>query len=245
MLADAQRQWRLLDLQGIDTRLAQIAHRTKNLPQTVEVTTATGEIAAVDSDLARARVARDDVQREVDKAESDVALVRDRADRNRSRLDAGTGPAKELQALQHELDSLGRRQGELEEVQLEVMERAERAEELVAVLTQKRAPLDDVLAAAESARDAALADLEEESAGLQRQRADVAAGVGEDLLALYEKIRAATGTGAAELRQRRCEGCHLELMAADLDRFRRAADDEVLRCEECRRILVRTGESGL
>ena len=70
-------------------------------------------------------------------------------------------------------------------------------------------------------------------------------GLDAALLALYEKIRESSGAGAAMLRARRCEGCRLELNPQELQRIRSAADDEVVRCEECRRILVRTGESGL
>ena len=78
------------------------------------------------------------------------------------------------------------------------------------------------------------------------QRAAVVPNVGEDLLAVYAKIRSSNGgIGAAELRQRRCGGCRLELNQVDLGRFREAPMDEVLRCEECRRILVRTAESGI
>jgi predicted nucleic acid-binding Zn-ribbon protein len=53
------------------------------------------------------------------------------------------------------------------------------------------------------------------------------------------------GVGAAELRQRRCTGCQLEINAAELREFAAAAEDEVLRCEECGRILIRTVNSGL
>ena len=97
-----------------------------------------------------------------------------------------------------------------------------------------------------AARDRVLTELETEAATVARPRADIVAGVGDELVALYEKIRASSGgIGAAALRQRRCEGCRLELNQVDINRIRAAADDEVLRCEECRRILVRTSESGL
>ncbi|GMA39369.1 zinc ribbon domain-containing protein [Mobilicoccus caccae] len=245
MKANQQLQWRLLDLQGIDTRLAQIAHRTKNLPEALEVSTRSGELAALDSEITRARVDADDIHREATKAEADVTLVRDRATRNQARLDAGQGSAKDMQALTHELDSLARRQGELEEIELEAMERAEVADKRLVALEGRRGPLQETLSEAEAARTAAQAELDREREALERQRTDVAAGITDDLLALYEKIRTTSGTGAAALRHRRCEGCNLELMAADLSRFAKAADNEVLRCEECRRILVRTSESGL
>lgn len=194
----------------------------------------------------RARTAHEDVQREVAKAEADVQLVRDRAARDRSRLDSGQGTAKDLQAIQHEVESLARRQNELEDIELEVMERAEALEARVRELEAARAGLAIRVDELSAARDKALAQLDSEVTQLQSSRANVVPGVGEDLLALYEKIRASSGgTGAAALRQRRCDGCRLELNQVDIDRIAAAADDEVLRCEECRRILVRTSESGI
>ena len=186
------------------------------------------------------------MQREVAKAESDVQLVRERAARDQARLDSGTGTAKDLQAIQHELQSLARRQSELEDVEIEIMERAEAVETEVARLEGKESELTTRLQEVTAARDAALAELEAEARTVAAPRADVVAGVGADLVALYEKIRTSSGgLGAAALRQRRCGGCQLELNSVDMNRIKAAPDDEVLRCEECRRILVRTAESGL
>ena len=244
--ADPSRQWRLLDLQAIDTRLDQIAHARRTLPQHAELAALQEKVAGLDNLLVRARTELGDIQREVAKAEADVQLVRDRAARDQARLDAGTGSAKDLQAIQHELTSLLRRQSELEDVELEVMERAEDAESAVTQLDAERATLTEQLTAAQEARDAALADLEAEAVKVAAPRADIVAGVGDDLVALYEKIRAQSGgLGAAPLRQRRCGGCQLELNNVDMNRIKAAAADELLRCEECRRILVRTAESGL
>ena len=79
--------------------------------------------------------------------------------------------------------------------------------------------------------------------GRARRASPVSAG---RPVALYDKLRATSGgIGAAALRQRRCEGCRLELNTDRHQPHPRRADDEVLRCEECRRILVRTSESGL
>jgi predicted nucleic acid-binding Zn-ribbon protein len=186
------------------------------------------------------------VQREVTKAEADVQLVRDRAARDQARLDSGTGTAKDLQAIQHELVSLSRRQTELEDIEIEVMERAEAAESDVAELERGRAELTDRITALAESRDEALARLDGEAAEVGGPRESLASEVGADLIALYEKVRTSSGgTGAAALRQRRCGGCQLELNPVEIQRIRSAADDEVIRCEECRRILVRTAESGL
>ncbi|HSO64529.1 MAG TPA: C4-type zinc ribbon domain-containing protein [Ornithinibacter sp.] len=246
MNAESARQLRLLDLQAIDTRLDQIAHARTHLPQLAELADLEGKARLIDDQLVRSRTELDDVQREVRKADADVQQVRDRAARDQARLDAGTGTAKDLQAIQHELTSLARRQGELEEIELEVMERAEAAESDVAELERGRGELTARIEALQAARDAALATLDAEAGDIAGPRPTVVDEVGADLVALYEKIRSSSGdTGAAALRQRRCGGCQLELNPVEIERLRAAPEDEVLRCEECRRILVRTPESGL
>jgi predicted nucleic acid-binding Zn-ribbon protein len=194
----------------------------------------------------RARTALTDVQREITKADTDVQLVRERSVRNQARMDAGQGTAKDMQALQHEVESLSRRQSALEDVELEVMERAET---LAADVSRLEAASDEMTIRSEALRltcDKAIAELDAEVEQIGRSRADVVAGVGDDLVSLYEKIRASSGgIGAAILRHRRCEGCNLELNQVDINRLTAAAQDEVLRCEECRRILIRTAESGV
>ena len=227
-------------------RLDQIEHATSNLPQHREVTALEDEARTLDTQLVNSRTALSDVQREVDKSEADVQLVRDRAARDRARLDAGTGTAKDLQALQHELTSLSRRQSELEDIELAIMERAEALAEHVTVLERDQRDLATRLAAVVEARDLAMGDYAGERDTVAGRRAATVESVGEDLVALYERIRSGNGgIGASELSQRRCGGCHMELNQVDMNRITQAPADEVLRCEECGRILVRTAESGL
>ena len=233
-------------MQALDTRLDQLAHARATLPQIRQLADLGARAAASSRELALARTAVEDVQAELAKAEGDVQLVRDRAARDRSRLEAGTGTAKDLQALQHELTSLARRQTELEDLQIEVMERAEGLETRVAALEGEGAELEERQAAARAALADETARMDEEAERIRSTRSELEPAVGSDLLALYDKIRASSGgIGAAELRQRRCGGCRLELNNVDLGKIRAAPPDEVLRCEECRRILVRTAESGL
>jgi predicted nucleic acid-binding Zn-ribbon protein len=243
--ADPFRQLRLLDLQALDTRLAQLAHSRKVLPQHAEIADLEGHAKTLDDELVRVRTAVGDVEREVAKAEADVQLVRDRAERDRSRLEAGVGTSKDLMGLQHELETLARRQSELEDIELEVMERAEALQSDLAELTAGRARLTERMDALVAARDAALADLDAEAEQVGAPRAGIVQECGAELVALYERIRANSGTGAAALRARRCGGCQLELNNIELGRIKNAPSDEVVRCEECSRILVRTHESGL
>ena len=245
MKADPTDQQRLLDLQALDTRLGQLDHQLRSLPEHAELETLTARAGDVDAEVVRVTTARSDVQRELTKAEQDVQLVRDRAARNQQRLDAGTGTAKDLQALQHEIESLARRQSALEDEELEVMERAEALDAEVTRAEADRAELAAQTAEVTRSRDAKAGALEADRAEVAAGRDAIVADISAELIALYDKIRAQSGTGAAPLQQRRCGGCQLELNQVDLSRIRSAPEDEVLRCEECRRILVRTEESGL
>jgi predicted nucleic acid-binding Zn-ribbon protein len=244
--AAAQDQWRLLDVQAHDTRLSQIAHRQKTLPEHAEVNSLQERLAAIDAELVVAQTLAGDIRRELVKAEADVEQVSSRASRNQARLDSGQGNAKDLQGLQHELDSLATRQAVLEDAQLEIMERQEGAEQQVAAALEAKEDVGVQLTAARERRDVALGELETEAEGERKARDGEAAGIPQPLLALYERIREqSSGVGAARLYQRRCEGCRLPIPPNDLNTFRSAPADAILRCEECGRILVRTADSGL
>ena len=246
MNADPAAQLLLLDLQFLDTGLAQLAHRRRTLPEIAAIVEADERLAALTSEVVRADTAVADLARGERRLESDVEQVRQRADRDQQRMQAGGLPAKELTSLQHEVETLHRRQSELEDSVLELMEQREEAETALAKL---RAELDRLTAerkTAVAARDAAYVQIDGDVAVRTTQRAALAGTIPADLLALYEKLREASGgVGAAALRQRRCEGCRLELAGSELLATRSAPPNEVLRCENCRRILVRTPESGL
>ena len=245
MKADPESQRRLLDLQAIDTSLAQLAHRRRNLPELPELDRLARELSAMEDERVRAQVGVDDLDRDIGRMEKDVEQVRVRADRDRARLDAGTGPAKELEALQHELATLARRQSELEDAELELMEQREQAQATLDQIEERLQATRGTRDETEQRRDAALSELDSEREAKTTARAPLVADLPADLAELYEKMRESTGMGAALLRAGRCEGCRLELSGSERARVRAADPDEVIRCEECRRILVRTAESGL
>jgi predicted nucleic acid-binding Zn-ribbon protein len=243
--APAADQRRLLDVQALDTRSAQLAHRRKTLPALADLEAVRTRLVQAEREQVTAKTLVKDLSRELAKAETDVELVRSRADRDRKRLESGSGTAKDLQALTHELESLARRQGVLEEAELEVMERledAERAHEAVAAhvgeLKTREAALMAELGTAEAAIDA-------DASVVAKDRLDAVSGLDAALLALYERLRVhGGGLGAAALRGNRCEGCRLELNPTDLEAIRAMAPDDVARCEECGRILVRSEAGG-
>src|SRR4051794_38144555 len=178
--------------------------------------------------------------------ESDVDVVRQRATRDQQRLEAGGLPAREVTALQHELDSLARRQGDLEDQELELMERQEAADSTLRSAQEGLQAAEAARVRAEQLRDDALADLADATARHEAARAAAAAGIPAPLLSLYDRIRQQTGTtGAALLKARQCQGCRIELNGRELAAVRAADPNEVVRCENCGRILVRSAEWGL
>ncbi|MFI6329303.1 zinc ribbon domain-containing protein [Micromonospora chersina] len=245
MKADPKVQRRLLDLQAIDTALAQLAHRRRTLPELAELEALARELSALEDERVRAQVAVDDLDRDIARMEKDVEQVRARKSKDEARLAAGSGPARELEALQHELASLNRRQSDLEDAELELMEQRETAQGVLDGVERRIAEARDRRAAAEQRRDDSLAEIAKEEEFKRGSRQPLAGDLPADLVALYEKIRTDTGLGAALLTGGRCGGCRLELSGADLARIRKADPDDVVRCEECRRIMVRTNESGL
>jgi predicted nucleic acid-binding Zn-ribbon protein len=238
-------QQQLLRLQSIDTRLQQLAHRLRSLPQTAELTALADRDTGVRARRADAVGALEDARTELGRIESDVEVVEKRIARDGERL-THTSSMKDVAALESELVSLRKRLADLEDGELVVMEKVEAAEAQVAGIDGERAEITADVARVERERDQAAGGLATERDHAERDRTTIAGTLPDDLLAFYEQRRArGGGVGAALLRQRTCSGCTITLTGSDLDAVRRSAPDEVVQCPECDRILVRTDESGL
>jgi len=238
MKATPAQQQRLLELQELDTALARLRRRREQLPERTE-------LAGLQSELTAAKDAYMAMQRELDtqnadiaRIEDDVETVRARRERDNALIAASTSP-KEAQALQDELDMLARRQGELEDRELELMAaneetqaRFDAAAAALAAVDTRRAALSEAIASAEAGIDTELAATAEARAGL-------AAEVQRDLLDLYESTRARAGVGAARLRGNVSEGSNMALTPAELSDIRSAAPDEIVFCPQSGAILVR------
>ncbi|GAA3026664.1 zinc ribbon domain-containing protein [Streptosporangium longisporum] len=246
MKAAPAAQKRLLDLAELDSALDRLAHRRRTLPELAQIDELSARIARIATQVIAAETESGDLAREQTKAEADVDSVRSRAMRDQKRLDSGqVSSPKDLASLQSEIASLSRRQSDLEEVVLEIMERRETADEQAARLVAERDELAGTRGTAEDRRDAAFAEIDKERGELQARREEVAGDIPADLLTLYGKLREQFGVGAAMLQGARCQGCRTSLSIAEINRIKAASQEEVIRCEECRRILVRTAESGL
>nr|WP_239459861.1 C4-type zinc ribbon domain-containing protein [Nocardioides daejeonensis] len=226
--------------------MAQLRHRLRSMPEIAAIKSL-GESRGIVFDRARdLRIVVGDLTRDQKKSDQEVEQVRARRDRDRTRMDQGliTNP-KDLERMTHEMTSLERRISDLEDIELEIMARLEDAQGDLSAAESDLTDLDEQIAAATAERDRRGSELQGELAATESERAAAVAGLPADLVALYEKIRERQGTGAALLRARRCEGCQITLDAGTLAVITKTPADDVVRCEECGRILVRTGESGL
>lgn len=239
MKAEVVQQRSLLELAELDAELSRVAHRAAHLPEQQRYEQLQADHQAANDRMAALRIALDDLDAQVTRFESEIDGVRQREDRDRSLLDTGATHAKQLSELQHELETLQRRQSSLEDSLLEVMERRE---ELQGKQDGELATIDGLqteLAGVQQERDDALAEIEQTRADRAQRREQLEAALDAELVVLYERQRAAAGVGAGVLQGRRCGACRIELDRGELARISAAADDEVLRCPECRAILLR------
>ena len=240
MKAEVAQQRSLLTLAELDAELTRLAHRASHLPEQQSYQELETRQRSVADRLAAVRIAVEGLDAQIAKLESEVDTVRQREDRDRELLNSGAvGDPKQLEEIQHELGTLERRQANLEDSLLEVMERRE---QLAGEQAAEQAALDAVatdLAAASRQRDAVLGEVEQNRTDTEARRAEVADSLDGELLKLYERQRAASGIGAGRLTGGRCGACRIELDRGELARISAAAEDEVLRCEECGAILLR------
>ncbi|MCF8607896.1 C4-type zinc ribbon domain-containing protein [Gordonia sp. HY442] len=245
MKASAAEQRTLLDLADLDAEIAKTAHSRKHLPEDAELADLATKLDAARDDVAASRVAVDDLTVVYERFDRELTGMADHVARDKASIESGATGHKAITELQRELESLERRRDALEGEMLELMEQqeatsteADRAEATLLTLTEKE--LDLV-----AKRDAAAETVDARSADLAERRAALAATIDADLVGVYEKLRQRGQVGAGLVQARRCGACRMELDPRTLSRIAAADEDEVLRCEECGAIMIRTDHSGL
>ena len=239
MKAAVDQQRSLAEVVEIDAELSRMAHRRAHLPEFQRYDEVQAENRTANDRVAALQLALEDLQAQVTRFESEIDAVRQREDRDRSLLQSGTPDAKQLSDLQHELGTLQRRQSSLEDSLLEVMEQRE---ELQINQNRELTTIDSLqaeLASVQQRRDEALAEIDTASEDRVERRTQLMAGLDSELAELYERQRSSAGVGAGLLQGKRCGACRIELDRGELARISAAADDDVLRCPECRAILLR------
>jgi len=240
MKASPSDQRSILDIQRFDQQATSLRHKAANLPELVELASTTVKANNARDLRIAAETELSDVKRELARAEGDVEQIVTRITRDEARLIGGSASPKELEQLQHEVGTLTSRRTELEEVELEIMMRVDAINERITALKTEEAEYAVVIADLEIRKENALAVINNELDAIVKDRSETLQSIEKALVDLYEKIRETTGgAGAAALVAGACTGCNLSINAVELKRVADIADDEVVRCEECRCILVR------
>jgi hypothetical protein len=232
---------RLLDLQRVDTAIDRLTQRKADLPEQRTLDELNSQLTESQAAHAEKKAALDEIAHEQSRLEADVQMIDDKIKHESNRLYGGdiTSP-KELASIQAELDALRRRKNHLEDQDLEVMERREGVENDVTILDAQLEELKTKVQQAADARDHAAIEIETELGQNTTTRAEIVPQIPEELLETYEELRPKKGgVAAAALEGGVCRGCGVALSPVALDEIKRADDDEIARCENCRRILVR------
>jgi len=238
--ASVEDQGRLIDLQRIDSNILTLETKLKNLPEIEQLAAIAKRISEGQELLKSAELELGDVAVELKRSEVEVEQVSERIKKDESRLNSGQGSPKELEQMQHEIASLEKRKSDLEDGELEIMLRHDSAKAKVETLRSDEAGLKQLELELNIRFENASTELRTKLGEEIKLRESKSAEIEKSLLDLYEKIRgSAGGVGAALLVGNTCEGCHLSITPVELEKIKSQAADEVVRCEECRRILVR------
>ena len=240
MQASTEQQSLILELQLLDNEIMQSNTKLKSLPEIEQLLHIEKRVTAANDELAVVKSEADQIALELRRGEVDVETVTDRITKDEARLSSGNATPKELEQLQHEVESLKKRQEALEEIELEIMIRNDaviaRSNTLTTDLASLQTLKDEISGRLQSATD----EINKVIADKNTARNLVTGKIEKALIDLYEKIRGnAGGVGAAALVGNKCNGCNLAINAVEMDRIQSLSKDELLRCEECRRILVR------
>jgi uncharacterized protein len=238
--ASTEQQGLILELQLLDNEIMQSNTKLKSLPEIEQLLHIEKRVTAANDELSVVKSESDQIALELRRGEVDVETVTDRIKKDEARLSSGNATPKELEQLQHEVETLKKRQESLEEIELEIMIRNDaviaRSNTLTTDLSSLQTLKDEISGRLQSATD----EINKVIADKNTARNVVANKIEKALLDLYEKIRGnGGGVGAAALVGNKCNGCNLAINAVEMERIKSLAKDELLRCEECRRILVR------
>lgn len=237
-------QLRLLELQALDSRLNQLQRQAATARANPALAELATQLEGTDSELVATATVLSDLERDLTRAEDDVQSVVNRLERDQKRLDSGSGSPKDLTALQSEIASLTKRRSDLEDVELDIMERVDAARAAKEAAQQRKVEAQERLTAIEATRDTELATIETEAGSVGTQRSELAGTFDAGLLALYEKTLARRGVGAARLFHGTSEGSGMQLSPGDLAELKKAAEDDIVFCPDSGAILVRSAEWG-
>ena len=229
---------KILELQAVDTATTQLTHRRAHLPELEVVRAARADLEAWGRRRSTADTRIAELSADIEAAERSSHEIDEHLAKLEKQLRTIISP-REAEALQHEIATLRERRSALDDRELEALEEQSAVDDGLVELAASEPSLRAELEAAEEALALAEADIDRQLADLDASRAELRPLFDDALLDRYDRLRAQLGTAVAKLDGKRCDGCHLDLSAAELDVVRHTPDGELADCPQCSRLLVR------
>lgn len=229
----------LAALLDADRWIERVIAQREHLPELVELSTLEGELRSLLTALQEAEAAAEPVRQAYAAAQATAGRHLARARDLEGSLAASTGSARELSAMQTELEQVRARVSDAEDEELNQLITLEPLEGAIAAIKERAQPgvarRGELRAIVAQLRES----LDEEIAALRVTRDDVAHALAEPWRQRYEAALARAGiSGAARVDAGRCDGCRIALSPLDLDRFKHLEPGVVMDCPECGRLLL-------
>ena len=239
MKAKVESQRLLLDLKSIDQSISKLDYQKKNHPQLIKMTELTARVPSIEASIVENDSQITETKKEVSKAEIDVENISKRVQKDKERLSSSQTSAKDLTQIQHEIGTLDSKQKELEEVQIEFLEKVEDLEHkkrgLQEILNQVKSEISELNISIKADFEKA----NKEISTFATERQTILGKVENELIELYEKIRSEHGIGAEIFRHGTCKSCQIQISPSEINNINSTDLEEIVRCENCRCILVR------
>jgi predicted nucleic acid-binding Zn-ribbon protein len=164
-------------------------------------------------------------------------LVEERIARDLERLNNTSSP-KDAQAMQSEVESLTRRKGELEEVELEILDRLEKSEQQLKNVSSQREEFQKEVSELQESIQGQVDQLKMRGRKLTADRETLVSKIPQDALEKYKAL-AARQIAVGQIQNRACSACRMGLTASTIDSLSTLAEDEIGNCPECLAMIVR------
>lgn len=227
----------LIELFDKQTELKKIRSEHEVLSSGAHLIEKQDDILAVAQEVSAQRSKVEDIERETKRVAGDLELVEKRIEKDLALVNQSTNP-KDIQGIQHEMETLGKRKDELETIELEMMESIDDETSKLEQLLEHKRVLENELDSAKAASKSDLATLEGAILELEDKIGKLRASAPEDVLAIFDQ-RALRGVPIGKLLKSTCGACNMSLTSTALNDLHKVPGDELARCPECTAILVR------
>lgn len=228
----------LLGLQAVDTEADQLGHRRARSPLRDEFETAAAQLTSWERTRTEINRRIDELGRSIENSEETGEQLQAHRARLQQQLKTVIAP-REAEALMQEIATIEQQADELDDAELAALEEQAALDDRRAAHLREQESVTNAMRLADEALADEVTQIDERLVALDAERTRLRAGLPEATLATYDRKRAALGVAVAALVGRQCQGCHLELSAAEIDTVKEeAAATGVTDCPDCGRLLI-------